>query len=308
MNKTWVLFCVTAAAGACASCATSTYRIPGGEMQRLAELNVAQRGAAVRIMPHDESSIAYAAVPEPVAPPAPPIAAATSEAERSRDATEQDTTDDGELPDRWTDDGTRVDMQLQMDGGSGGNVPASPRAGHAASGTVHPPVHPRTIAMGGTSPARAPTAVFRGSPGGPGMARIPAPVHAHGGSFHGHGGGGHGGGGGGSFSGGGNGVALLVAVFLVVGLVAIITETATAEPPPYDGWASISPDHPVHLIYGPGAERVIRMRELRPDHLVGLRDTVIKDSEGRLHRLPRNFTAPRTASWSVGQRTVADGP
>ena len=109
-------------------------------------------------------------------------------------------------------------------------------------------------------------------------------------------------------SGGGDALAVLVAVVLVVGLVAIIAEAASAEPPAYDGWASIPPTHPLHLIYVSGAERVIKLRDLRRADLVGLRDTFVKDSEGRLRRLQSPARRPPFSAQGLQQRQLAVAP
>jgi uncharacterized membrane protein YgcG len=285
----------TAVVVACASCASSSYRIPAAEMQRLAQLNVAERGALVRVMPPDQSSQAFAAIPD--APPpeqtpasVPPMAAPPA---------------DGPMVE---EDVVVVDEGPSWSGG--GNVaidvgPAArpvPRMPDHRVPTVHSTGAPR---LGGSSSFSPPvvTPVIRAAPiggGGPGImragvgggmarapsaARLPAPgaMRVSGG----HGGSGHSGGGhsGGSFS-GGDALAVVVAAVIVIGLIAVIAEAASEEPPPFDGWAAIPPDHPIHLRYAQQVERTIKLRDLRPQDLVGLKDTIVKDSDGKLRRLP----------------------
>jgi hypothetical protein len=81
-----------------------------------------------------------------------------------------------------------------------------------------------------------------------------------------------------------------------VGLIAAVA-AASEPPPPFDGWVETSGEQPLHLFYGRGVERVVRLRDIRPVDLVGLRDTILKDSEGAVIRarpaLPTTLTARR---------------
>lgn len=297
------LWIAAAAMLASASCATSTYRIPGAEMQRLAQLNGAERGRLVRVMPVDASTANLGPVPAP--PPDPPP------------ADEPDESEDDEPVVIDTDPTLHADIALDVSPGprSVARVPdhrpiptvrrtGGPPSVRSSGGGFSPPVVTpviRAAPIGGGVPLPR-GGGFAGRASSPGIARIPAP-RVHGGG--GHSGGGHSGGG---FS-GGDAIGALVAVIVIVGLVAIIAEAASEPPPPFDGWAQISPDQPLHLRYRYGTERVIKLRELRPVDLVGLRDTIVMDSEGTLIRLPpdadRLASSPNSAhermSLSVGQ-------
>jgi hypothetical protein len=87
-----------------------------------------------------------------------------------------------------------------------------------------------------------------------------------------------------------------VAVVIVVGLIAAVA-AASEPPPPFDGWVETNGEHPLHLSYGRGVERVVRLKDIRPADLVGLRDTILKDSEGTVLRarpaLPATLAARR---------------
>lgn len=283
----WV---TTAVVLACASCASSSYRIPAAEMQRLAQLNVAERGSLVRVMPPDQSSQAFAAVPD--APPpqqTPPAIAPPTTAPA----------DDGSVVDEQVvivDEGPSFGGNVAIDVEPAPRMPdhpvptvhstAAPRmtgGSHFSPPVVTPVIRAAPIGGGGPGIMRAGGAMARGS--APTAARLPAPgtMRVSGG----HGGGGHSGGGhsGGGFS-GGDALAVVVAAVIVVGLIAVIAEAASEEPPPFDGWATIPPDHPLHLRYAHDVQRTIKLRDLRPQDLVGLKDTIVKDSEGKLKRLP----------------------
>ena len=297
---------VAAAVMTCASCASTTYRIPGAEMQRLAQLNVAERGTLVRVMPPDQSTEYLAAVP--AAPPR-PVQPADEPPATPAIAESQPVYEQGVIIDQGPTFGGNGSGDVVIDVGPaprpGPRVPdrrmppsaptvrstALPRVGGGSNFSppvVTPVIRAAPINGGGPSITRAGMggAMARGS--SPGVARLPAPGSFHvsgghsGGSGGGHSGGGHSGG---SFS-GGDAVAVVLAVVIVIGLIAVIAEAASEEPPPFDGWAEIPPDHPVHLRYAHDVERTIKLRDLRPQDLVGLKDTIVKDSEGALVRLP----------------------
>ena len=271
-------------------CASSSYRIPGAEMQRLAYLNSNARGTLVRVVPPDASTTYLAAVPEapPVVPlEQPPLTAPTDPDERQAVATDQ----------VYVDERPTFSGDLGIDAaGPPRNGPSAPRRA-APSGVLRGTASPGPRVAPAFSPpvftpvVRAPpmraavAALPRGNMGAltgrsaPSRAPIPAPSVRVGG---GHGGGGHSSGG--AFS-GGDGVVALIAVVAIVGIAVLIAEAASEDPPPFDGWARISPDQPLHPRYR-DSERVVKLRELRPTDLVGLRDTVVSDKEGRLQHLP----------------------
>ena len=105
-------------------------------------------------------------------------------------------------------------------------------------------------------------------------------IYAH--HHHGHGGGAavkggsSGGGGGGNSIGGGKEMAALVVVaaaLFTVGLVA--TEGAR-----WDGWVSVAPDHPVHLLYPDDTTSTVSLAELRAEDLDGPYEAVISEHRG----------------------------
>jgi hypothetical protein len=106
--------------------------------------------------------------------------------------------------------------------------------------------------------------------------------------------GGRGSGGGHASSGAGDAIAAAAAIVIVVGLIAAIA-ASSEPPPPFDGWVDVSCDHPLHLDYGRGVERVVKLKDLRSSDLVGLRDTILKDNEGSVVRA-RPASGPATVA------------
>jgi len=266
-------------------------------MQRLAQLNPADRGALVRVVPPDESTTYLAAVPEPLPEPVQPEIDAPTDPPLAEDVvvagqeTPDVIIDPGPItgnvivdvtpsprplprvPDRRTVPTVRSTGSPRLTGGS-----------HFSPPVITPVIRAAPIGGGGPSVMRAGLGGTLGRASSPGVARIPAPRPHVGG---GHSGGGHSGGGhsGGGIS-GGDAFAVVLAAVVVVGLIALVAEAASEEEPPFDGWARIAPDQPLHLRYANSVERTVKLRDLRPADLVGLRDTVVKDEDGRVTRLP----------------------
>ena len=143
---------------------------------------------------------------------------------------------------------------------------------------------PHAATAASTAPAmRGAAAVTRSLPA-PGA--VPAP--------HVPGSGGRGSGGGHASSGAGDAIAAAAAIVIVVGLIAAIA-ASSEPPPPFDGWVDVSCDHPLHLDYGRGVERVVKLKDLRSSDLVGLRDTILKDNEGSVVRA-RPASGPATVA------------
>jgi hypothetical protein len=79
-------------------------------------------------------------------------------------------------------------------------------------------------------------------------------------------------------------VGALLAVVLLVGLVAVIAEAAQPEET-FDGWIRTSPEHPVHLEYAAGRRREVRLCDLQPADLVGVRTATLNNFDGVIERL-----------------------
>jgi hypothetical protein len=259
----------------------------------------------VRVVPPDETTAYLAAVPEPLPEPMQPGTDTPTDAPTDPPLAEDVVAGAQEPPDVIIDPGPPITGNVIIDVAPSPRplprrlpdrrtVPTvrSPGSSRLAGGShfsppvITPVIRAAPIGGGGPSGMRAGLGgtVGRASLPGPGVARIPAPrPHVAGG----HAGGGHSGGGhsGGGIS-GGDAFAVVLAAVVVIGLVALIAEAASEEEPPFDGWARIAPDQPLHLRYANSIERTVKLRDLRPADLVGLRDTVVKDEDGRVTRLP----------------------
>jgi hypothetical protein len=87
----------------------------------------------------------------------------------------------------------------------------------------------------------------------------------------------------------------VLAVVVLVGLIAIVAEAAQPEPA-FDGWIRTSPEHPVHMEYAAGREREVRLCDLQPADLVGLRAATITDFDGSIERLEAAADRPHPVS------------
>ncbi|MGA7741703.1 MAG: hypothetical protein ABSF35_04365 [Polyangia bacterium] len=306
-------------------CGSSSYTIPPAELQRLTQLPPSQRGDHVR-------AFTPGVVPMQVAPPSPPAAvvppspsatppsppSATSAVEPPPPPPLPDTAAGGDLPpDPFGPD--EVDLLAPEPPGPAivVAVDAGPRA------PVHPPAAPARPSpaprISPPAPARtsvpppapghvvAPPAPARTSVPPPAPARIAAPATtprlpaspARGTTPVPRGSGGHPRGSSVSFpSGHGKGDAVagaVLAVVLLVGLVAVVAE-AGQPGPAFDGWIRTSPEHPVHLEYAAGRERKLRLCDLQPADLVGVRAATIYDLDGNIGRLETAADRPPLAS------------
>ncbi len=318
---------------ACVGCATASYRIPGEEMERLATTDVAVRGHLLRVVPTDESTRALAAIPEPispappavaygppgltlpppagpppepmVAPPYPTIVEEVSPAEPELVVQPNIIVEEhvavgpvgptSPPPFRpWARESPREAPVVR------GSPSRPPELGHPVFVPAVGPMRAGGFPIGSGAPRVAAGASMappvRGTAGVgsrsmmAGSAVVPT-THAAGGGGGGRGGGGH------ASSGAGGAIAAIAAVVIVVGLIAAVA-AASEPPPPFDGWVETNGEHPLHLSYGRGVERVVRLKDIRPVDLVGLRDTILKDSEGTVLRarpapLPATLAARR---------------
>lgn len=93
---------------------------------------------------------------------------------------------------------------------------------------------------------------------------------------------GPGGPGGGDLDGGdvsvddGEAIVVLIVVVAVAATVYLVLTEGLRE----DGWAKLSEDHPVHLMYGNGRQRTVALWQLERSDLVGVREAVVVDGEG----------------------------
>jgi hypothetical protein len=90
-----------------------------------------------------------------------------------------------------------------------------------------------------------------------------------------------GGGGGGGGGGGDSGEALVVFAIIAIAIAAFAAVGLMAtEGQRYDGAVSMSPEQPVHLKLLSGEERVLRLGDLRPEDLASLDEALVMDDEG----------------------------
>jgi len=314
-------------------CGTSIYTIPPAELQRLTQLPPSQRGDHVRAFTPDVVPKNVAPPSQPVALPNPPPVAPVQQPVLTPPPPEMVAT--AELPpDPFGPD--EIDLpEPPMPGivvavDAGPRAPAHPSTAQArpsppartpppaAARTSVPPPAPGRIATP-SAPARAsvptsapsriatPSVAGRASvpPAAPGHFAPPAatphlpvspvrtsvpvsrptggrlPGSSH--SFH---------------SGGGSPdavVGAVVAVVLLVGLIAVIAE-ASQPGPSFDGWVRTSPEHPVRLAYGSGREREVRLCDLQPADLVGVRAATLYDADGIIERLETAADQPPAVS------------
>ena len=256
-------------------CGSSSYTIPPAELQRLTQLPPSQRGAMVRaftpgVVPKQvaQPNPPVAAVPPSLlpTPPAPTLAPPPPNVPASGEIVDDPFGPDPvDLPDLGPPAPAIV---VSVDVGAPAPYPPAAR--------VRPSPAPRTPP---TAPARiaAPTATPH-SPGfsGRGSAPTPRPAGGHStSSSASH----HSGGGGAEAA-----VGVLVGAVLLVGLIAAIAEAADPGPS-FDGWIRTAPEHPVHLEYALGPERKVRLCDLRPADLVGVRTATLYSFDGKIEQV-----------------------
>jgi hypothetical protein len=273
-----------------AGCGSVAYRVPGIEVQRLAQLDPMSRGDDVRVVPRaaplsPSTAVAFEPPPPPsiVVPPPPPDPPAFTPAPApapAPGAREPDT-----LPETYDEDlpappPAAVDVAVEID------LPVG--------GRVAPPVRARPIYL--TRPAPAP----RRMPAVPvvvvsagGWRGVPVHVAGRSGPPRPIATGGQRGGGlrvGGRHGGGGSGAtAAVVGVVAVIGLVAALAIAAEhtqkiAEAHAFDGWVSVEPTHVIHLHYLGNRVRSVPLCDLDPADTVGLRYAVLRAADGIIQR------------------------
>lgn len=222
-----------------AGCLSNEHRIPDTELVRLANLPPEARGQRVRVV----QSIGDRRGPAVAAQMSPPLEPQYAP---------------GYYGPGYVD-GPNVMIQAGVEVGI--PVGSRPATGGVGSGFV---------GGGGSAPVRA----VQGAPApGGGGGAVPGRVAAPSSSDD-----------GGSSWGGGGGdagdalvvfaiVAIAVAAFAAIGLMA-------TEGQRYDGTVAMSPDQPLHLELLTGEERILSLRDLRPEHVDGVRQTLVMDDEG----------------------------
>jgi hypothetical protein len=287
-------------AGATAGCAsTSTYRVPGLEVQRLAKLPPEARGDSVRVVP--ETAPLYPSTERP-APPPPPIVAQPPAPPAYGPAPVEVVVVEEQPPVVVVEPGVYVDVTVPVGGGHPHVAPPRP----VVEGRPPPrvaPAPPHSVFAGtpgsgggglrGSPPVTsAPRAAgWRGSPVAS-APRMSAPSHtsvpsrSFGGS-HGTGGVHHRSGGGG----GSNAAAAVGAAVVIVGLVALAAVAADSaakaeQARKFDGWVSVNPGHPLRLHYSNNLERVVPISALQPSDTIGLQYGVLSGDDGEVQLQP----------------------
>ena len=280
-------------------CGYSTYNIPPAELQRLTQLPPSQRGEHVRV--YTDGVVPAAAPSPPVTAPSPPVAPAPAIPPPTAPPTPQP-------PDASVNGQSLVEPEQAEEVVVPIVEPAQPSVVVAVDlippAPVPPPhmrpapprLHP--VATRPNTPPPVATAPRPGPrlPVSPGHGALPASagrgpapiVHA------GHGAAGlhHSGGGGG----GGGSAAAVGAVVGAVVLVGVMVALANAsEPVLFDGWIHTDSEHPLHLIYTSGWEREIRLCDLKPADLVGVRSAVMYNTEGAIQHLQSAVSPPPPA-------------
>ena len=281
-------------AGATSGCAsTSTYRVPGLEVQRLAKLAPEARGTNVRVVP--ETAPLYPST-ERTAPPPPPIVAPPPGPPVYGPAPEEVVVVEEQPPVVVVEPGVYVDVTVPIGGGHP-RVAPPPHARSAFTGT---PVSGGGGLRGSPPVTSAPHAAgWRGSPVAS-APRMSAPSHTSvpsrsiGGS--------HGGGGGHHSSGGGSNAAAAVgAAVVIVGLIALAAVAADSaakadQARKFDGWVNVNPEHPLRLHYSNNLERVVPISALQPSDTIGLQYGVLSGDDGEVQLKPPAPVAATTAA------------
>jgi hypothetical protein len=289
-------------AGAGGGCVvSSTYRVPGLEVQRLANLPPQERSNNIRVVPETAPlypSRQLAAAPPPPIAPAPVVAPAPGPPVYDPEVVVVEE----EPPVVVAEPGVYVDVAVPIGGGHP-HVAPSP---HVVSGRPAPRVAPPPARTGwvgapvsaggglrGSPPVGAAPRVsgWRGSPVGS-VPRTSVPTHVgvprSSGGGHVGGGGGHHGGGGGS---GANAAVAVGAAVAIVGLVALAAVAADSNAKAdrarnFDGWVDVNPSHPLRLHYSNNYERTVPLSALQPSDAIGVQYAVLSSDDGDVELEP----------------------
>jgi hypothetical protein len=88
--------------------------------------------------------------------------------------------------------------------------------------------------------------------------------------------------------GGGHGGAIAAGVIAVILVAALIGAAASADhdaEQPFDGWARVGANHPIHLRYGRRFERIVPLSQLRAEDAAGLSVAFLQERDGPVLRL-----------------------
>ncbi len=291
-------------AGASGGCVvSSTYRVPGLEVQRLANLPSQERSNSIRVVP--ETAPLYPSRQLAAAPPPPVVAPAPGPPVYSPEVVVVEE----EPPVVVAEPGVYVDVVVPIGGGHSYVAPPP----HVVSGRPAPRLAPPPARTGwvgtpvsgggglrGSPPAGAAPRVsgWRGSPVGS-VPRTSAPtrvgVPRSGGGVHGGGGGGHHGGGGG---GGANAAVAVGAAVAIVGIIALAAVAADSNAKAdrarrFDGWVDVNPSHPLRLHYSNNYERTVPLSALQPSDAIGVQYAVLSSDDGDVQLEPPAPVAAR---------------
>ena len=278
------------AAGATGGCAvSSTYRVPGLEVQRLANLPPEERSNDIRVVP--ETAPLYPSTQRLAPPPPPVVAPPPAPPGYGPDVVVVDE----QPPVVVVEPGVYVDVAIPIGGGhprvgpppygASGRPPPRVAPPPARAGFVGTPVSSGGGLRGSPPAATAPrTSGWRGSPVGS-APRTSVPPRA---SVPRSSGGGHVGGGGGHHGGGGGGSDAAVAVgaaVAIVGLIALAAVAADANAKAerartFDGWVNVNPSHPLLLHYSNNYERTVPLDALQPRDAIGVQYAVLSSDDG----------------------------
>jgi len=263
-------------------CLSNEYRIPGDELQRLAQTPPEVRGHHVHVVQslgdRRSEAIPYHAPPPPppeLPPPAPEQPAPPPDgADWAPGEGDQPVADDG-----WDGDDSGGQININIDGSGSG-------PGHVHHGHRVPDGMRGNPSSGGWRGSPAQAGGVRGNP--PSAWRGSPPSGGHGGGVAhggGHSGGVHVGGGGGSSSGGGGGGGggeALVVIAVVLAVVAVVAGVSlvASEGMRFDGYAELAPEQTIHL-KGEyvGSNRDVALADLTPQDARMAVEATVKDDE-----------------------------
>ena len=290
-------------AGASGGCVvSSTYRVPGLEVQRLANLPPQERSNSIRVVP--ETAPLYPSRQLVVAPPPPPVAPAPGPPVYGSEVVVVEE----QPPVVVVEPGVYVDVAVPIGGGHPYGAPPP----HVVSGRPAPRVASTPARTGwvgtpvsgggglrGSPPIGAAPRVsgWRGSPVGS-VPRTSVPSHVgvprSSGGVHGGGGGGHHGGGGG---GGANAAVAVGAAVAIIGIVALAAVAADSNARAdrartFDGWVDVNPSHPLRLHYS-NYERTVPLSALQPSDAIGVEYAVLSSDDGDVQLEPPSPVAAR---------------
>jgi hypothetical protein len=236
-------------------CLSNEHRIPDAELARLANLPPEVRGQRVRVVQsfgdRRGPAVTGQVGPQPVPQYAPGYGPGYV---------------DG--PNVMIQAGVQVDIPVGGRPSSGGGATGG---GSVGSGFV-----------GGGGGGAAPVRTVRGAPAsGGGRAGGAVPGRAAVGRSSSGGGGVPSLGGGGGGGGGDAGDALVVFAIIAIAVAAFAAIGLMAtEGQRYDGTVAMSPDQPLHLQLLTGEERILSLRDLRPEYLGSISEALVMDDEG----------------------------